>query len=287
MKTNKNLVMLCASVFASFTTPIALAQIPSASPQQPLVTQPVFQVQSLNSAFRFTADEYNRAIDKGKQLAMQGKGIDEVYKSVAQMPRGVKGEKGKSHESVVYCTTLNAVGLAATAYKAANNYDPLPAYYSDNRFAKKVRFFVSLESDPKVSATDSGRNRTADLDDVDVTKFVLTDDKDNVIDPIDVNSVDGVETGTIHFWGTRPSQRVTTSERETSSGIHTTTRTRTSHVRWSVRHPYYFASYNVVFPLFDADGQPLIKTDTKSITLHIITPNGEKQVTYDLNPPKI
>jgi len=71
------------------------------------------------------------------------------------------------------------------------------------------------------------------------------------------------------------------------TGTRTTTRSWTEFVPWSESHPYFSATYNVDFPLFDASGQPLIKTDAKSITLHMITPNGEKQVTYDLQPPKI
>ncbi len=57
-------------------------------------------------------------------------------------------------------------------------------------------------------------------------------------------------------------------------------------VSWSESHPYFSARYTVRFPLFDASGQPFIKADAKSITLHIITPNGEKDATFDLAPKK-
>lgn len=72
------------------------------SPTPPASSNIVFHDEVLNQAFRLTTEQLNQAIDKGKQLAQQGKKWDDVYKPVAQMPRGVKGEKGKSHESVVY-----------------------------------------------------------------------------------------------------------------------------------------------------------------------------------------
>ena len=263
-----------------------------------------FHEGSLNRAFRLTAEELNQAIDKGKQLAKQGKKWDDVYKTVSQMPRGVKGEKGKSHESAVYCTTLNAIDMTAAAYKAANNYDPLPPRYTHDGYAKQIHFFVSLVSVPKVGATVFDSNRTAGNDDVQVKKFVLTDDKGNVINPVDTTSAEGVQSGTMDFSGVNSIRHTDTSQTNANANVYaydsdgnsanaygtgsrTTTRTWTEYLPWSESHPYFSATYNVDFPLFDANGQPLIKTDAKSITLHIITPNGEKQVTYDLVPPKI
>lgn len=263
-----------------------------------------FHEGTLSQAFRFTAEELNQAIDKGKQLAQQGKKWDDVYKTVSQMPRGVKGEKGKSHESAVYCTTLNAIDMTAAAYKAANNYDPLPPRYTRDGYAKQIHFFVSLVSVPKVGATVFDSNRTAGNDDVQVNKFVLTDDKGNVINPVDTNSAKGVQSGIMDFSGVNSIRHTDTSQTNANANVYaydsdgnsanaygtgsrTTTRTWTEYLPWSESHPYFSATYNVDFPLFDANGQPLIKTDVKSITLHIITPNGEKQVTYDLYPPKI
>lgn len=276
----------------------------SGSSTSPASSNIVFHEEVLNQAFRLTTEQLNQAIDKGKQLAQQGKKWDDVYKPVAQMPRGVKGEKGKSHESVVYCVTLNAVNLTAAAYKAANNYDPLPPRYSHDRFFDQVHFFVSLQSVPKVGEKAFDRNRLADEEDVQVTKFVLTDDKGNVINPLGTTSGNGVQKGVMDFSGTNRLEHTETSQTNENadasaydsagnsayaegSGTRTTTRTWTQYVPWSESHPYFTATYNVDFPLFDANGQPLIKTDAKSITLHIITPNGEKQVTYDLHPPKI
>ena len=263
--------------------------------------------EALNSAFRFTGEDFTRAVEKGKQLAQKGKDIGEVFKPVAQMPRGVKGEKGKSHESTVYCTTLNAVDLTANAFKATNNYEslqPLTSGLSSGGYAKSVHFFVSLVSVPKVGTRAFDRNRLAGVDDVQVTKFVLTDDKGNILNPLNVASASGVQSGVIDFSGVNRINHVDTSQTNTDAnayaydsngnsvnasgiGTRTTTTNWTEYVPWSESHPYFSATYNVDFPLFDASGQPLIKTEAKSITLHIITPNGEKQVTYDLQPPKI
>lgn len=276
----------------------------SGSSTSPASSNIVNHEETLNQAFRLTAEQLNQAIDKGKQLAQQGKKWDDVGKPVAQMPRGVKGEKGKSHELVVYCMTLNAVNLTAAAYEAANNYDPLPPRYSHDRFFDQVHFIVSLQSVPKVGKKAFDRNRLADEEDVQVTKFVLTDDKGNVINPLGTTSGNGVQKGVMDFSGTNRLEHTETSQTNENadasaydlngnsayaegSGTRTTTRTWTQYVPWSESHPYFTATYNVDFPLFDANGQPLIKTDAKSITLHIITPNGEKQVTYDLHPPKI
>jgi len=294
----------------------------STSYQQPVTSQPsgattlpvsdtstdvVLHGEALNSAFRFTSEDFIRAVEKGKQLAQRGKNIDEVYKPVAQMPRGVKGEKGKSHESAVYCTTLNAIDLTAAAFKATNNYEslqPLTLSLSNGGYANHVHFFVSLVSVPKVGTRVFDQNRLAGTDDVQVIKFVLTDDKGNILNPLNVDSAGGVQSGAINFFGVNRFNHVDTSQTNTNAnayaydsngdsgnafgtGTRTTTRSWTEFVPWSESHPYFSATYNVDFPLFDASGQPLIKTDAKSITLHMITPNGEKQVTYDLQPPKI
>lgn len=267
----------------------------------------VLHGEALNPAFRFTGEDFTRAVEKGKQLAQKGKDINEVFRPVAQMPRGVKGEKGKSHESAVYCTTLNAVDLTAAAFKAANNYEslqPLTSGLTNGGYANHVHFFVSLVSVPKVGTRVLDQNRVAGTDDVQVTKFVLTDDKGNILNPLNVDSAGGVQSGAMNFSGVNRFNHVDTSQTNTSAnayaydsngdsanafgtGTRTTTRSWTEYVPWSESHPYFSATYNVDFPLFDASGQPLIKTDAKSITLHIITPNGEKQVIYDLQPPKI
>jgi len=279
----------------------------TALPVPRVQTDVVLHGETLNPAFRFTGEDFIRAVEKGKQLAQKGKSIDEVFKPVAQMPRGVKGEKGKSHESTIFCTTLNAVDLTASAFKATNNYEPLqppPSGLSSGGYAKQVHFFVSLVSVPKMGASIFDRNRLAGVDDVQVTKFVLTDDKGNIFDPLDVASANGVQSGSVDFSGVNRFNHVDTSQTNTNAnayaydsngnsvnasgmGTRTTTMNWTEYVPWSESHPYFSATYNVDFPLFDASGQPLIKTDAKSITLHIITPNGEKQVTYDLHPPKI
>ena len=290
--------------------PAVTAQSSGGTPNIPVPsvqTDVVLHAETLNPAFRFTSEDFTRAVERGKQLAQKGKTIDEVYKSVVQMPRGVKGEKGKSHESTVYCTTLNAVEFTADAFKATNNYEPLQPILlglSNGGYAKLIHFSVNLVSVPKLGSTIFDRNRLAGVEDVQVTKFVLTDDKGNVLNPLNVASSNGVQSGAMNFSGVNRFNHVDTSQTNANAnayaydsngdsvnasgtGTRTTTTNWTEYVPWSESHPYFSATFNVDFPLFDASGQPLIKSDAKSITLHMITPNGEKQVTYNLQPPKI
>ena len=286
-----------ASAPAAVPTPTTAphAVLPSSTPVHP---------ENLNDAFKLRAAEVEKAIQKGQDLAKRGKTFGDIYNDNRQMPVGVKGEKGRSHESGVVCYSLNGVLFEIQAFKAATNYDPVPEHPFGDIFARHVSFLVNLRSVPKVGLTVFGRNRFAGKDDVQVTKFVLTDDKGNVINTEQSNSLNGIQTGSVGFSGVNALPHVNTSQTTSSANVHafdsngdsanaygtgtsTTTQFQTEYIPWSVSRPYYSATYQVIFPLFDAQGQALITRNAKTITLHIITPNGEKQVSYDLHPPKI
>lgn len=220
---------------------------------------------------------------------------------------GVKGEKGKSRDSIVTWVNSNGGDYVFPAYLAASNYEPLPPRRPSGVFESDIIFFVMLKSVPSVKRSIFDHARSADEDDVTVTKFVLTDDKGEVLFPENTRSVGGVQSGMDHFWGTHQIQHHDTENVQvntdsttnppvgngywptetTGTATGTVTHNWTEAIPWSEDHPYYSATYNIQFPLFGADGQPLIKADVKSITLHMITPNGEKDVTYDLKSPKI
>jgi hypothetical protein len=192
----------------------------------------------------------------------------------------------------------------ALSYNATNKYDPIDipeTVKTKGTFLTQARFVVDLMSVPVV--TRNGRiRRTADSDDVQVTRFVLTDDKDNVYYASDTSASE-VKSGTEQFSGVGVIQHTDTSQVNTSGSATAygtggtvqaygnSTSTGTYHyneyIPWSQSHPYYEARYTVSFALFDKDGKPVIKNDVKKITLHIIKPNGEQQVEYELKPPKI
>ena len=299
----------CALFFvllASLPTLPAICQN-STSPALPIPPQAparlVLNYRDLNRAFLLSPQEVDAAILKGQSLAKQGKSVQDVLKDNTQQPRGVRGEKGKSHESSVTCGELNGLNFVFDAYQAASRYEPPPHGSPTGYYAEVLTFGVILNSVPKVASRRFESERHADAQDVQVDKFVLTDDKGNVIEPIMSNSVNGVESGTMNFSGIRRIPHTDTAQVDVRStttvtdptGLSTIDGTTTGTVTqqwiekipWSENHPFYSAKYAVKFPLFDSDGQPLIKADAKSITLHIITPNGEKAVTYDLKPPKI
>lgn len=225
---------------------------------QPAVTAPalvpppnsiVDDYANLNRAFILSPDDCAKAIAKGQDLAKKGKPFSDVVKNVTEQPRGVRGEKGISHESCVYTYSLNGANLAVESYQAAISYTPLnipPSYNTNGAYCKKLQFVVQLMSSEKF--TGFGMNRTAAPEDVIVNKFVLTDDQGNAYNS---QEVDG---GQI-----------------TSNGYN-----------WP---QFYKANYVVAFDLFDSNGKPLIKNDVKKITLHILKPYGEEQVDYDLKPP--
>ena len=263
----------------------------------------VLRFHDLNPAFLLSPQQIDAAIARGQSLAKNGKPFQEVVKDNQQMPQGVKGEKGKSHESRVTCLSLNAITFAIQAYNATNKYEPLPPSQPGGLFTRAVTFDVLLNSVPKVKTRRFERERRANADDVQVDKFVLTDDKGNVYNSQGSSSA-GVQSGMDDFSGISRIYHQETSQVNANSsasiygnhggyinGSGTTNGTVTTDwyetIPWSESHPYYSARYTVRFPLFDKDGQPLIRADAKSMTLHIITPNGEKDATFELRPSRV
>lgn len=282
----------------------AYGQDASPSTSVPSPAPPVLNYRYLNPAFVLSSSDVDRAIAKGQYLAKKGTAVQDVLKDNTQQPYGVRGEKGRSHDSLVTCVNLNGGAYVFPAYQAAINYVAAPKPRPQGAYEINVAFFVVLKSVPKVKSSLFGSSRSANEADVTVTKFVLTDDKGNVIVPEMSDLISGIQSGTQTFSGTKHIYHTDSDavnlNTETTTHNTGTWPTNTSgsingtisqhwieRIPWSESHPYYSAIYTVQFPLFGSDGQPLIRADTKSITLHIITPNGEKAVTYELRPPKI
>lgn len=253
----------------------------------------------LHPAFVLSPKRIETAIQRGQRMAKEGKTAEDIAKINAQLPRGVKGEKGRSHESRVTCRSLDAGEYLARAYRAAAAYEPLKVDEDVRRngtFLTAVEFEVSLVSMPRAKGADKG--------DVDVEKFVLTDDRGRIIQPAEAVTTSPVYQGTVTYSGvTAVSETVdattvalaTTTDVKTedgkttsvtTTGESTTTQVRTEYKPWSADYPYYSAKYTVRFPLFDADGRPLVTRETKAITLHIITGTGERIAEYKLSPSK-
>lgn len=256
--------------------------------------EPTLDLKDLNPALLVSPEDARKAISKGKDMAKHGKQLTDVYASVTEMPRGIKGKKGRSHQSSVVCMSLNGLSLVASALDAVNNYEAMDnedAYEKSGTYMDTISFAVSLVSINRAESAD-----------VDVRRFVLTDDKNDVLTPSEDTS-SGVKRGTrttsgVTAYRTRHTAHVDSTSTAHAygsdgssadgfgSGESTVTYTTTQYVPWTESHPYYEASYSVSFPMFDASGKPTIALDAKHITLHIITPNGEKDADYDLNPPK-
>lgn len=256
-------------------------------------------VADLHPAFVYSPKRIDTAIKRGQRMAKEGKSAEDAAGINAQRPRGVKGEKGRSHESLVICKSLDAVDWVTRSYEAAAAYEPLAADENVLRvgtYAETMEFEVSLVSIP--------RARWAAEGDVNVEKFVLTDDQGRIIKPLETVTVSPVYQGTVtHSGVTAVSETVegvavalaTTTNTTTTDGTTTTstttgeqksTYTRTEYKPWTADYPYYSAKYSVKFPLFDAAGQPHVTRNTRKLTLHILTGTGERVVKYKLSTPK-
>lgn len=256
-------------------------------------------VRDLHPAFILTPKRIDAAIKRGQKMAKEGKTQEDIDRINAQLPRGIKGEKGRSHESRVTCKSLDAAEWIAQAYRAATVYEPFKAdenILRDGTYLSAIEFEVELVSMP--------RARWAEHGDVDVEKFVLTDDQGQIIKPLEALTTEPVYQGTVTRSGvTAVSETVdattvalatTTSVQtedgktttSTTTGEATTTQVRTEYKPWSADYPYYSAKYTVRFPLFGPNGNPLVTRDTKKLTLHIITGTGERIAEYKLSPPK-
>ncbi len=256
-------------------------------------------VRDLHPAFILSPKRIESAIRRGQRMAKEGKTEEDIAKINAQLPRGIKGEKGRSHESRVTCRSLDAAEWVARSYRAAAAYEPLKVddkILRDGTFLTAVEFEVSLVSMP--------RGQWAAQGDVAVEKFVLTDDRGRIIQPAEAVTTSPVYQGTVtHSSVTAVSETVdattvalaTTTDVKTedgkttsvtTTGESTSTQVRTEYRPWSADYPYYSAKYTVRFPLFDTVGRPLVTRETKTITLHIITGTGERIAAYKLAPPK-
>jgi hypothetical protein len=282
---------------------------PAANTPAPAAATPaVNQKEHLNSAFKIPPDVCQKLIDEGVKGYQAHKQLGDLVGFIRQNPVGVIGEKGKSHQSYVYFTSYNGAELITASYQSAANFVPLdvPDYKTNGLYFHEAQFNITLCSTPKVGTNiwtgAASVTRTASPDDVAVTKFVLTDDSGAVIFPVGSSS-QGVSTGDMQFSGTAVIPHADTQRTNSTAtvnaygsdgssatasgyGTSTTTTLYNQYIPWSVSHPYYEANYSVTFPLFDANGNPLVTDAAKSVTLHMITPNGEMDTTYNLNPVK-
>ncbi len=253
------------------------------------------EVSALNRAFILTPGDVANAIAKGRKFASDGKSFLDLVNADAHNPRGVKGEKGTSHQSIVLCYGLDGVGLQILAFNAANHYDPvdIPAsVMSGGTYVHTLTFYVVLHSIVKVDYGFWYTVHEPSPADVQVEKFVLTDDKGDMIvgngswsdsapsEP-DTSEASGMPGLGVGQGAAGPEAAVAAF----GYGDQAASYPWFSYSPLSPGQPYYSATYRVSFAQFGPDGKPLIKKDAHKMTLHMVKPNGELAVDFDLNPP--
>ena len=255
---------------------------------------------NLHPAFVYSPSEVTSYIAKGKELADKKKRFNDTFMSVSRKPKGVRGEGGTSHESEVACLGLDGAGFKMNSYSAAAEYETMESPLTDpdkGLYLRSLDFFCWLVSAPKVATTAFENSRFASPGDVKVRKFILTDDKGRIYTASTVDKAFS-QSGTVTFSGVSTVPTVTTATGVSStsasvigtggsaygygSTVSSATVVQQTLVPWSQDHPYFAANYLVSFPLFGADGKPLIGPDVKKLQLHIITESGERVVDYDL-----
>lgn len=270
---------------------------------------PQLDFSNLNDAFYLSPDDIDKAIRRGQDYAKNGKNFMDLSSAESVMPTGVKGEKGRSHESRVTCLSLDGLGIQALVYTDVNNYQTVdlhlpPTYKTSGVHYKFVVFHVVLIS---ASSWRPGLfapvTRNASADDVNITRFALTDDQGNVLGATAVDpsksgggsvTIGGVTPETTHVQGNTngfSNGSAWDNQGDTAYGTGTynssTSYSITTYHQWTAQEPYYYAVYDVEFPLFDDKGEPLVPKTTKSLILHMVKPNGEEDATFDLHAPKI
>jgi hypothetical protein len=269
------------NVLVGLTFPVPLtAQVPGVAVKPDAI--------ALNPAFRFTAEEVRTAESRGEDLARRGKKLDEVIAPNRCMPRWTRVKAGNAHESEVYCLTLGAASEGIEGYRAVTEYrkpdiseDVLKSGYA----ATEVRFRVVLTSVSHMKRSGITTKEAADTE-VTVKKFVLDDGLGHVY-PIDAEgSLLTKKNGEQEFAGKTPSlSHVHSSGTVFGNGGMSTVNgnaTVTQYTRWTAEKPWFSATYDVSFPLFNPDGTCRIGTGVRIFALHIVTDAGELTATYDL-----
>ena len=230
---------------------------------------------------RYTQKMIDDAIQIGKDAAKKGKTVDGLFEPYRQNPRWVLGHAGTVHESYVYLTDLNAMPLAYDVWHAVKFYEPIKIddQYTPGAVQKNLTFVVNLCAISKMKKKwipfvgVSTASVDAEPEDVKVQKFVLSDDQNNNIAADEVKTGD-VKAGSNTLFGTNS---VTTFCLAGQSSW-----TSTIFEPWSEKHPKYTVEYNVDFSLYDEKDNLVLASNTKQITLRIITSKGEQDVVYKL-----
>lgn len=261
--------------------------------------------EGLHPAFRLSGSEVSDAISRGTTAANKGKKLDQLVSPYRESPRWTKGKGGKAHESAVWCLSFNGTPFALTAYNKRRLYEKLDipdTYTANGACVTMLVFAVTLQSMPRHGRFIWEKNKAADEGDVQVEKFVLTDDLGTILESKPGATSSEASSGSVTFSGVRP--LLSTGRIQTNSTVSGTvsspngtasvsgfgsaysTYSRTQYVPWSESAPYYVSKYVVKFSLFDNDGKPLLRPETKTITLHIINRNGEMEATFKLPTKK-
>jgi len=269
--------------------------------------------QELHPALVFTREEWEAATARGVEAARRGRGVDSVTKECARKLRWVRGKKSGGGSSEVFWLDYKAAGLALEAYRAAANYEPVPTLQAGASRAEVTRLCldVVLTSMPRVRTSvlhalraalgvpgQSAGVQDADENDVRVTKFVLSTDGAHHYVAEEGETSGQQETGIAALSGAERIVHKGTARTDayaygsasgsgghasgSAAGTARSTYTREEWVPWSSERPYYRARYRVYFAVREKDGTPRVTRDTKEVTLHVITPNGEQMARYAL-----
>ncbi len=268
---------LAVIVVLTLFTPLIHAENPVREKPENSDTPPDQSVTSItpsrpaHPAFVLSSEIVRAATARGESLAKKGKKWEDIQKDFKKSRKTPKSafKKEEVKNCSVFFRSLDALPVIEASYQSTvqNKTNTLPDGLLDKNFTlANLEFEVSLRSDP-VALPGQGHNvRQASEKAVQADEFFLTDDQGN---------------STV----AKPDSLVG----EPSFGFKQVKTILYQPVfqRWEIRRhewPYYGRDYKVVFPMYNADGKPIISADAKKVTLYILTPELSLCAEYDLKP---
>ncbi len=272
---------LAVFVVLTLFTPLIHAENPVREKPENSDTPPDQSVTSItpsrpaHPAFVLSPEIVRAATARGESLAKKGKKWEDIQKDFKKSRKTPKWafKKGKEVKNCsVFFRSLDALPVIEASYQSTvqNKTNTLPDGLLDKNYTlTNLEFEVSLRSDPVVQPFteywDTGF-RPASAKAVQAVAFTLLDDKGNIFKATSGSTIGKSSTGLKKL---RNAQKHPVFDK----------------IKISTQYlPYYCEAYKVVFPMFDALGEPIISTDVKKITLNIHTPELSLCAEYDLKP---
>ncbi len=217
----------------------------------------------LPAVFTCTPEEVAAAVALGQKMANEHKSRPDLLKPFTRPLKWTRGDSGANTDgsSVEFCS-YRAHGFTVASYDAAVNYSKLNAdasFFTTGARTVHPTFAVLLASGVSI-----GRHHLsyADRNDVTALKFVLTDDKGDVL-VATPQSLQGRDISSKMITGGRPG----------------------SHQR-KQSYDLFIEQYDATFDLLGTDGASLVSPLATKFVFHVVLPNGEQSVEYkvsDLN----